>query len=465
MCLPGSSWARRQVPGDGVGQSCLVLVEAAKRLGAVQRREHEGQLRPMVGAGEGDAQRHQQVTRTETGLLAPGAVLAEEVAGGGRREPVARRRPHTPEPRELRRGRRQRSRQLRRRRRRVQHGGGEDRRLAVGDQRRLERRRQSGRRLRRRAGRQPLREQGLVHLRREAHDVLVVEPVELGLVEDHGARREPAEVELLHEAVQAEHLVLPVRPAQQGEVVDQRLRQVAQLAEIPHRRGAVTLAELAALGPEHHGVVREGGRRRPQRLVEQHLPRRVGEVVVAADDVRDAHVAVVHDGGEVVAGDAVGTHDDEVADGAGADHDGAADEVLDDDVAVRDKQAEGRRLARREPRLDLRRREIEAAAVVARRAALRVSRRAKLLAPRLRAEAAVGPPGGQQPGGGGAVPGEPLALAVRSVRAPHTRALVPVQAQPAEILQDGVLVMPCERAASVSSTRSTNRPCACRANR
>ncbi len=126
-----------------------------------------------------------------------------------------------------------------------------------------------------------------------------------------------------------EHLVLAVRPAQQREVVHERLRQVAELAEVAHRRGAVPLAELAALGAEHHGVVGEGGDRRAEGPEQQQLARRVGEVVVAADDVRDAHVAVVDHRGEVVAGGAVGAHDDEVADGALLDHNGAADDVVD----------------------------------------------------------------------------------------------------------------------------------------
>ena len=49
-----------------------------------------------------------------------------------------------------------------------------------------------------------------------------------------------------------------------------------------------------------------------ERLEDEDLPGRVAEVVVAADDVRDLHVGVVDDGGEVVGGGAVGAHEDEV---------------------------------------------------------------------------------------------------------------------------------------------------------
>jgi len=68
-------------------------------------------------------------------------------------------------------------------------------------------------------------------------------------------------------------------------------------------------------------------------------------MVVAADDVRDTHVTIVDDRREVVAGDAVGAHDDEVAHGVAADDDGTTDEVVDDDVAMRDAEAQSRRLA------------------------------------------------------------------------------------------------------------------------
>ena len=45
---------------------------------------------------------------------------------------------------------------------------------------------------------------------------------------------------------------------------------------------------------------------------DEDLARGVGQVVIAADNVRDAHVGVVADHGEVVGGRAVGAHDDHV---------------------------------------------------------------------------------------------------------------------------------------------------------
>ena len=153
-------------------------------------------------------------------------------------------------------------------------------------------------------------------LRRERHDVLVVEPVELGLVEDRRARREPLELELGDQTVHVEHLVLAVRPAEQRQVVHDRLRQVAELAEVAHRRGAVALAELAAVGPSTMEWWAKRGTGAPSAanssswravLVRWSSPRMTCVMPMSRSSTTD---------GEVVAGDAVGAHDDEVADGA-----------------------------------------------------------------------------------------------------------------------------------------------------
>ena len=80
--------------------------------------------------------------------------------------------------------------------------------------------------------------------------------------------------------------------------------------------------------------VGEAGQRGAERLVEQDLPRRVGDVVVAADDVRDPHVDVVDDDAEVVDRRAVGARDDEVVELGVAEDDAALHQIVDDGLAV-----------------------------------------------------------------------------------------------------------------------------------
>ena len=65
-----------------------------------------------------------------------------------------------------------------------------------------------------------------------------------------------------------------------------------------------------------------------QSLEDQKLRERIREVLVGADDVRDLHVDVVHDAGEVVQRAAVGPHDHEIADLIGRKLDVPLDQVV-----------------------------------------------------------------------------------------------------------------------------------------
>ena len=96
----------------------------------------------------------------------------------------------------------------------------------------------------------------------------------------------------------------------------------------------MALAELLAVGAQNHGEVGEGGNLVAEGLEHEHLARGVGEVVVAADDVGHAHLAVVDDGGEVVGGRAVGAHEDHVVKLLGVEHARAVHDVVHHDVAA-----------------------------------------------------------------------------------------------------------------------------------
>ena len=185
--------------------------------------------------------------------------------------------------------------------------------------------------------------------------------------------------------------------------------------------------------------MREGRRREPERLVQQNLPRRVRDVILAADHVRHLHQRIVDDDGEVVGGRAVGADDDGIADDVGVKADVAADGVGEHDVAVvGHAEADGRTLAGRD----------------ARRAPARGDSRRHVPGVARR------PPGGERllPVGlellarsrssstrASALSSscaydwykmQPLGLPVRPARPADVRALVPVEAEPAQVAQD-----------------------------
>ncbi len=182
--------------------------------------------------------------------------------------------------------------------------------------------------------------------------------------------------------------------------------------------------------------MREARHRRPERLVEQHLLRRVRDVVVAADDVGDAHVDVVDDDRQVVGRVAVRPQHDEVLDHRVVELDPPVHHVVVRGGAGRHAKADGARRAGGFARGDVVGREIHARAVVRpglpggfRGLALRfdvvgiavavvgVARRDQLFSRR-------------------AVAVEPLGLEVRPVGAADFRPFVPVEAEPPHAVED-----------------------------
>ncbi len=108
------------------------------------------------------------------------------------------------------------------------------------------------------------------------------------------------------------------------------------------------------------------GTGRAQRLEQQDVLGRVGEVVLAADDVRDGHGRVVDGHREVVEGRAVRAHDHQVAaEGVGVDLDVAANDVVEGDGAARrDAEADYRPAALGFEGVSLSRGQVGATAVV-----------------------------------------------------------------------------------------------------
>ena len=96
----------------------------------------------------------------------------------------------------------------------------------------------------------------------------------------------------------------------------------------------MALGELAAVGAVQQRQVGVDRRRRAERLEHQQLLGRVGEVVLAADDVRDLGVEVVDRDREVVEHRAVGAGDHRIVEAGVGKRGVAADHVVDDRLAL-----------------------------------------------------------------------------------------------------------------------------------
>ena len=142
-----------------------------------------------------------------------------------------------------------------------------------------------------------------------------VQPFELLEVEDCRARADPVEGEPLDELL-ARHdgRLVVVAPAQKCEEVDERLREVALGTELLGGDCAVALRQLLPVGAEDVAPGARTRERDAERTEDLDLLRRVRDVIVAAQDVRDPVQPVFDRRGEVVGRPSVGAEDDEVLD-------------------------------------------------------------------------------------------------------------------------------------------------------
>ena len=273
---------------------------------------------------------------------------------------------------------------------------------------------------------------------REPRDVLAVEPLELLGVEHGVARADAVERERLHQFLAREQLAVAFarRPAEQRQEVEHRLGQEPLPLVLHHRRRAMALAQASLVGAEDQRHVREARHGRPKRLVEQHLLRGVRDVVVAADDVGDAHVDVVDDDRQVVGRVAVGPQHDEVFDHRVVELDPPMHHIVVRGGAGRHAEADGPRRAGGFARGDLVRRQTGAGPVVGPRLPRGLCRFALRLDVVGIAVAVVGVAGRDQPLGRLAVAVEPLGLEVGPAGPADLRALVPVEAEPPHAVED-----------------------------
>ncbi len=184
--------------------------------------------------------------------------------------------------------------------------------------------------------------------------------------------------------------------------------------------------------------MRELRRLEAEALVEQDVLRRRADPLLTAHDVRDAHLVVVDDHGEVVRRETVGLHDDLIVRAGRLDL--ASDEVVEHERrVVGDEHAHDGVLAEAGLGGALLTRLAVAHAVVAGRQLLLLLELAHLGEPLARAVAVVGLALVDELVDVRLVRVEPLTLTVRRVRAADVGALVPVQVEPVQRVEDLLL--------------------------
>src|SRR5437867_11950240 len=108
--------------------------------------------------------------------------------------------------------------------------------------------------------------------------------------------------------------ILPLIPfSYQTPIHPQSSRSGSSRAQRAEAERIMALGEPDAACVGHQGTVKEGGRGKAERAIEQKLPRGGCEQIGAADDFRDSHGGIVHHNRELIGGNIVVPPNDEIA--------------------------------------------------------------------------------------------------------------------------------------------------------
>ena len=161
-----------------------------------------------------------------------------------------------------------------------------------------------------------------------------IEPLQLVHVKAGSRRIQVGTVKELHQLVQAENFLIAVGPAEADQIVYQGLGQQAVLLILDDSPCTVTLGELGAVLSQNHGHMAEDRLLQAKSAVDKNLAGRIGDMVIAPDDVGNAHFIVVHNDGHVIGGRAVGALDHHVVQFRDIHADAALDHVVKDNLSL-----------------------------------------------------------------------------------------------------------------------------------
>ena len=172
-------------------------------------------------------------------------------------------------------------------------------------------------------------------LRAHRVNVLTVHPLELLRIEYRCGRIQAIEGEVLDRVLTRENVAAVGRgPSQQGQVVDHCIGEKPLIGVRRNRCRSVALRQFRPVLAEDEGDVGEFGDGPAERAIDQHLPMRIRQMLLGPNHVRDAHVMIVDDHGEVVRRQAIGAHQNEIAERLLLPGHFAANLIVDRHVAV-----------------------------------------------------------------------------------------------------------------------------------
>ena len=111
----------------------------------------------------------------------------------------------------------------------------------------------------------------------------------------------------------AKHLaIIPRRPSEKGQEVEEGIGQVAHFGISHDRSCAMAFRKALLIGSQDERQMSKLGEGSAGRLVQENLFWRIGDVVCAADHMRNPHIQVVGHNSQVIRGNSVGSQQNEI---------------------------------------------------------------------------------------------------------------------------------------------------------
>src|SRR5665213_70316 len=241
-------------------------------------------------------------------------------------------------------------------------------------------------------------------------------------------------VEGLSHLFQGQYAVARGGVTQSEQMITYRGARIACVTQLTHAGGAMALGQRRAVRADQQRDVAILRYRQCQRLEQQALPRRIGQMILTPQHMADLHQRIVHGIAEQERRAAILPSDDEIADVIGSEALRTMGDILELETAARrdpKTQAGGQSTGR--PRCTLLPRQFATAARVAWRASRSQLRTPRQLQLQGRTEARISQQVALELLEVALVQRPPLGLAIRRAGAATIGSLVPAQAEPAQI--------------------------------
>ena len=108
------------------------------------------------------------------------------------------------------------------------------------------------------------------------------------------------EIEKFDHFLNRENFLIPMRPSQPDQIVNEGLRQIPHLLICQHRGCPMAFGETRFIRSQNHGQMGKLGHRKSHGGKERHLSRSIIDMIVSPNDMRNVHEPIIHHHSKII---------------------------------------------------------------------------------------------------------------------------------------------------------------------